>query len=88
MLSPFLISESVENDSADAARGRPIPAAMIAPPMRTRRRDVSAISFALASEAFTLLINRIGYMTSSLDLDQLAGETQLVFVDPCTKLVG
>ena len=74
MLSPFVISESDENDRADAARGRLILAAMIAPPIRTRRRDVSSISSAFGSETFTLLIDRIGYVTSSFDPDQLVGQ--------------
>ena len=68
MLSPFVFAEcdreSISIERAEAARGRLIPAAMIAPPKRTRLRDISVISFVFSPETSVLMIDLIGYVTS------------------------
>ena len=76
MLSPFVISESDELCDK-VASGRLIPAAMIAPPIRTCRRDISGISFVLGSEGFTLSIGRIWIWPPSFDENSIGGSGSL-----------
>ena len=69
MDSPFPVSESDEVcefdsgtpwiDRARAARGRLAPTAAIAPPNRTRRRDMVVFSFAFLTETPNVSVDRI-----------------------------
>jgi len=63
MISPLVFAECELGlpsiNRAEAARGRLIPVAIIAPPIRALRRDISVLLFVVAAETYTFSIGSI-----------------------------